>query len=690
MRSFVRHGLVIGTCLGAMLAMAGCEQKKATEYVTGVSTQVTVPRDLKTVRIQVSTGGFVQFCNTYKVLEGGRVILPRSLGNYPKSSDNNSGSVTFSIVGLTQDYQTGDINNPVWADCSSAATVGSNSVRILRRSTQPYIPEHIKFLPMSLKYSCFDIDCKEEGKTCKGGVCVDATISEDDAKKLPDYYDGMGEGQEASCFSTQLCMGASIPAAPINEDTCLFAVAESADAPVLPKESNPFRPVCSASNDPVCTGRPCTDGQCELLPAGSPPWTGVNVEVSYDGGHTHEILDYDPVEGFTIPDKAHPQIFQLAPNLCKLLKDFDAKGDPTTGHRITSVRASGTCAAKLPTQSICYPDQLKLMTGSDDGKPPTDVAADSCKAQLLKPVKSALVLVVDETTGHSKFFGHDTDDLGKLLQDPALVKTDVALLYANSASACTARTFDLKPALETSKAIADGFTNHPPLTDAGDPFFEQPLADAFTKLRALGPEYARRAVAVIGDRKFDDSTCGDAATSLDLVKKARTDGIFTFAARVVDQGDPNASGNMALAGAPNLVGGNVPYEYDVPKDAAKKKAVLQAIINNLATCLYDVAADSTTGYGAPPDTATLSYADPLTAVEKKIEHLPAGATCATGSGWTLDTSDPSHPRVQVCGQACTDYQTVLGNASSFTILYHQAALPVPLYSNTAECYKPKP
>jgi hypothetical protein len=677
MRSFVRHGLVVGTCLGALVASAGCEQKKATEYVTGVSTQVTVPRELKSVRIQIATNGFVQFCQNYKVYDG-KVLLPRSLGNFPQSSDGNRNAITFSIVGLTEDFDPSSATNPVFTDCTSSATVKANNVRILRRSTQPYRPDHILFLPMALKYSCFDKVC-EEGKTCKGGLCTDDTT---DPFKLADYEDGMGDGTDGACFSMGVCMGAAIPAVPVKEDTCDFAVAESKDVPVqLAKEENPFRPACTTSDQ--CNGRPCTNGQCELLPANSPAWTGVNVEITYDGGHTKEILDLDENEGFSIPDPAKPQIFRLSSGLCQMWHGVGSDNKPTE-HRITSIRASGTCAPKKDSQAICLPDQLKLMGAKDDGT--TDnLDATKCTTTALTPAKSALVLVVDDTAGHKSFFGRDVQDqIATPLKDPAFERTEIGYVYSDPSVGCSAPAPVIKPATGpegTSKIISDFIAKGGQSLPDGDPNIEGPLQSAYNFLGGLGDDYARRAVVVVGNRNLDVSTCGDAQkpselAAAQLAKPTRP--ISTFAVKLTSDGDPDAARTIAGTGTP-LVNGGVNYQFNAVK-VTDKKDVLQKIINNLATCLYDVA--------APLDpTMTLAYANPLLATEVDIHHVDA---CNRDTpGWTADSSDAAHPRVKVCGSACTDYQKVLSDTSTFTLLYNQVSEPVPLYAVTNACFQKK-
>ena len=145
------------------LVWSGCTKKEATEYVTGVSTQVKVPRDLQYIRLNVSIGGVSTFCRAYPVYNG-RVQLPRSLGTFAQNDEPSAEPITYSIVGYTEKLDEGDALDDV--ACSTKTKVGENGARILRRSRQPYVKDEILFLPMPLKYSCYDTLCEGDDMTC--------------------------------------------------------------------------------------------------------------------------------------------------------------------------------------------------------------------------------------------------------------------------------------------------------------------------------------------------------------------------------------------------------------------------------------------------------------------------------------------------------------------------------------------
>src|SRR5262249_32215044 len=73
----IPSALMVLSC--GLAAWAGCSPKKQTEIIPGVSTQVRVPKDMKSVRLDVTVNGQNRFCNVYDVTNG-VAHLPRTLG----------------------------------------------------------------------------------------------------------------------------------------------------------------------------------------------------------------------------------------------------------------------------------------------------------------------------------------------------------------------------------------------------------------------------------------------------------------------------------------------------------------------------------------------------------------------------------------------------------------------------------
>lgn len=696
MHSFLRRSVILGTSLAAGVVWSGCEAKQATEYVTGISTQVSVPRDLKAVRVEVTVGGVPQFCQGYRVYDG-KVQLPRSLGTFA-STDRaiTSGPITYTISGVT-DF---DTDNEWFAVCGRPQ-VGENNVRILRRSRQPYIRDEILFLPMPLKYSCYDKACGDE-ETCKGGKCVSATLTEEQARAaFPKYSPDLVDGSGGGCFSSQLCLGAAAPAIIVNPDTCEYAVANTPSSPPpIDPQADPFRPPCATAAN--CSSGVCTDGRCEALPPNT-PWEGVNVEVVYDGGMNREILDLDLDEGFVFSDPAHPQRFKLAPGLCEMVKGVDDKGQPTA-HRITAIRASGTCQPKKLAQPFCSADQLAQMGLDTNGTAANPEPPNDCSTVELKPPRAALMVVVDNTQAHSAFFNADQIKAVEFpLKDPAFAQTDIGLMYAPiTGDACAANAppaIPLEPALTVRQKLIDnflGFASNPASLLPGSPSYEGVLASSYATLSALpNTTYFKRGVVILGNRDFNTEQCaGIAGAPADLAQAARTaptdptKPINTYVIQLA-KSDPNKPLDQDVLdpGLGPLVGAGsaTPYNPDARGTKKNAKDSFQQVINSLATCVYDVANDAK----APTPEDTVSFSDPLIGTTTKI---PPNAGCtaegAPGTGWGYGpdaSAPPGTKRIFLCADSCTAYRNTLAQASDFALIYQQPPIAVPIFAHKKAC-----
>jgi hypothetical protein len=697
MQSSIRNVLVLSALAGAAAIASGCEGAKQTEYVAGISTQVQVPRDLRTIRIDIAVGGSITFCRSYKVYDG-RVQLPRSLGAFPVRTDaaRLAEPVTVTVTGFTEEVETG---NQIF-DCIGTVTPGENA-RILRRSRQPYVKDEILFLPLALRYSCFDKDC-ESGtsgeKTCKGGRCVDAVI---DPRALPRFSHDLVDGTGASCFNARLCLGrdaeTGVTAAPaaisLNAEDCTYGVLGSKDLP------------------PPAFGDPPPAEEI-------PNWEGVNVEITYDGGASREILDKDPDEGFVVFDPNKPQQFRLAPGLCDMVRGYDAEllaqleaeGDPDamakakTKHRITAVRASGTCRAKSPYQPLCEHDQLAAMGVGADGVAPGPVPA-SCTATELTPAASVLMVLVDDTDNHSIFFTGKGDDTAQgpgqtadsvlvnlALDDPAFSQTDVGLTFfpgGADASTCEPITRAVEPAISRTakKDIVELFAARAAdpsiLKPAGTPVdLRAALDDTFALLESAAfSSYHKRAVVVLGNRGFAGNAppaaaCGGSPE--DRAAAAHASGIGTYVVLLARDDDtqppPTAEQELGPAHQLALAGGSE-GAYDARTDKLLAQQGFQKLVADIATCAYDAPA------ALAPQTP-LTYSDPVLGTTHTIAHDPACTEAGdAGNGWAQDGAG----RVYLCGDACGTYRTVLQTAAAFAAQHLQPSLAVPLFAHEPGC-----
>jgi len=684
MRGYTRRVLTLGVVAATALAWSGCDAKKQTEYVAGVSTQVQVPRDLKAIRMDVSVGGVILFCRAYRVYDG-KVQLPRSLGEFPSQGTPGPDPITVTVSGFTEDFSE-TTGKDVFDNCTSVApTVGDKSqgTRILRRSRQPYVADSILFLPMPLKYSCFDTNCPDEAMTCKAGLCLDAKIDE---TKLPKFSEELISGLGGACFKASQCFAAGVPAVLVDANDCTYALPSTASAPPL-APGVPANPVMS-------------------------PGDGINVEVTYDGGYNREILDKDPDEGFTVPDPTKPQRFRLAAGLCNLVKGTDKDGKDTA-HRITAIRATGLCQAKSPFQPLCADDQLAAM-GATGGVSSTADAPVGCAAQQLTPAQSALMVLADDTDNMKPFYAsaNDKEALTISLSDPAFRKTDIGLTYfPGPAASCSGfdnavpftKALTAKDQIFASfemKAANDGAVLNATLEDVG---LGAVIADASTKMKAAYPNANRRALLVIGNRGFDDTTaCTPKPAAAAAAAKAI--GVDTYVVMLSrDTEVPGSTVEMplpvvvpgadavALAGSPATAPSPLgAYDARLTGNKGRAQDAFRQIVEDLATCAYDLP----TGVALGVDDV-LSYSDPVAIPPAQVTTYtipPAAAgTCTkagdTGSGWGVDATTPS--RIRICGAKCDEYKSALKKASAWSLQYKEPALAVPVFSHKKAC-APKP
>jgi hypothetical protein len=654
MRFGTRNILVLSLLAATAGIAAGCEAKKQTEYVIGVSTQVQVPRDLKAVRLAVTVGGSVFHCRTYKVYDG-RVQLPKSFGSF--SNNGTTEPVVVSLVGFTEEP---DQIDPTFTDEVSCKNLAiDKTVRILRRSRQPYVKNEILFLPMPLKYSCWDKDCetgKDGTQTCKAGRCFDATIDE---RLLPKFSEDLVDGSGGGCFAAKDCFAVAVPPVVVDADKCIYAVPNTPSAPPKPQgaDPNPF----------------------------TVPGEGLNVEITYDGGYTREILDKEKDEGFTIPDPSKPQRFQLAPGLCDLVHGVDEQGNETP-HRITAIRVSPACRAKSPYQPLCKDDQFLAMGVDQSGLATNATPPSACKPTELKPARAALMILADDTTNSQTFYAGGSEGttadkvaLELSLSDPAFAKTDIGLMYFPGTGTCGPAPSGFTVAVAPEAApkarakISQSFAEHVSQLKSGNVDMAGALQAAYAALKSLpnAAQYHRLAVLVIGNRGFAGNECS--ATPAQAAQSAKNnDKIGTYALLLTGNAeDPNGFQNVGVDGF-----------WDARSSANKKNALdaQNQIVKDLATCVYDVEPPKQ----LPSANAILSYSDPLTGAVKTIAQTPGCSSDSSPvSGWGIDASKPT--RIRICGAACTDYRNVLANVAAYAALNQQPPLAVPIFAHGPGC-----
>jgi len=645
----VGGGVVVALVAAAVSTTGGCAATQVTELVPGVVSQIQVPRNLREVRVDLQADGEQGTCYWANVdPTTGGVTLPRTLGVIPGGSTSNP--VTVTITGYA--VADSDPSPPqVLVDCDASPfdTDGTNTgkydpaVKILRRSRQTYIDTRTLFLPMPLRYSCWEGPGCTNTQTCVAGACVDSNI---ESSTLADFQPSMIEGTDNTCFSPTTCFADKAPAEIVDATTCLYQY-------------------------PV-----------EITSA---PDRGLNVRVYYDGAEA-EVLDLDPVEGFTVPDPTKPRQFLLAPGLCAMVNGTN----PMSPRQIVGVDVATACPSKHGLQAVCADQQ----PGSNpqtlpDGGTSTD---GSCNvANDLQPAPSALYILLDDSKDMGPIFGQMglTQVLSFSLDDPAFHTTSVGFsLLPHDMNDCTATTgslatpinvpFSLAQVAQGSIATVIGKTSNVLTTDP-TLYIDAALSPTGAYKGLLdfaaqgGLTYNRLAVLLIENRTIPSSPtdCGGThlAPDVESANAFTMNGIYTYVVTLGNDAttsvmDDTEARAIATNGGPP---GNSQY-FDARTNAAIGGAAFNSIVSDLGSCLYEK--PSTINM-----TAIVSYTNPLT---QQSTTIPLDTTCSastegTASGWNIDTG-----RIRICGQPCTTLKSALSDTANAALAMNISAPSIPV------------
>ncbi len=626
----------------AAVVWTGCEGKKQTEFVAGISTQVRVPKDLKTIRVDVLVGGTQVKCDSYRVYDG-KVQLPRTLGTLPIDDSNRGLPITITVAGYSEERLEASTVDQ-FADCvNTPISLGTEAAkgRVLRSSRQTYTPEKILFLPMPLSFACFDrTNCRTE-ETCKAGRCTAVDIN---SENLAEFREEMVNGAASTCFSIDRCVTLTGQSPfVLDADKCLYAHPGSDGAPSFPAPA----PAIPKDGD------------------------GLNVRAFFDGGEVSEVLDLDEAEGYFIPDPAKPQQFQLAPGLCDMIKGVDPEGKALP-HRISGLQSSGLCQSKTQRQPICDAELNKVLTGNEGGN--VTPQAGTCQTFEVKSAPSALVVLLDGSVRMDDFYKDTTvtKTLGLSLADPVFESMQLGLKAIPQQVSCDTRVFPtldvaMQPALKAQKAIAsviaDFVSGKTPLEPIATPLkIDGALEAAYATLN--GPAFAtfsRKGVLVLGNRDFTSTKCTAAVPIAEVVKKGK---IPTYALLL---GSGEGEDNELVAAAKEIP--DTVKLYDSRKDQARGADAFSQITRDLSSCLYGVPGGKTID-----GKSTVSYYDPTR--KETIRVLPSN-NCTDAAGYTVDNG-----RIKFCPKACDQMVGVLKERSNLALALGSSAAAIPVFAST--------
>jgi hypothetical protein len=699
-RAVVQNAVIV---VGIAAACGGgCSPTKPTELVPGVSTQIQVPRDLAGIRIDLLANGAQVFCQTYSAYQG-VVTLPSTLGVIAGQSPETI--VTVTIGG----YDESGVSGSVYSDCTQDQVVDDTkpeSPRLLRRSVQTYVAEHILYLPMPLSYSCFDANCAAMGPNfgCKGAQCVaDPSNPAAAAQKLVDFTPSLIDGTDI-CFSPKECFPPSLPDA-----AWVPAVADASDAANCTYGFGPNAPMGTGLNVRVFYEEQSAESSA----------TGPVVTVLNSG--EVEILDEDPVEGFTVlpalPGAGQRARFQLAPGLCTLVQNFIKPPTPPSRFiAITDVQVSPLCPPKTQLLPLCagqnspYLPDGGIAPNLPDGASSTDGKCNVAVPLVQTP--STAYLVMDNSEVMHAAFGATgaATAMSLSLADPVFQRTSAAFSFlphddaecnATTPTSLATSTIPFQAAASAQPLIAMTLEGWAAPDPPPDPTAHLDLLAAMqippnvgaylaitNRLSLKGQEAPNVAAAMfflnrvpggtaVSGPEMNDCTPTDLLGALNQVEGDAlaafndTPSMQTyFVVLGNDQNDPDVLTfyQQAQADVPQAI--TTLDGTSADQDTAL--ANFAKVVTRLGTCLYELPT------GVTSTNTAIAYDVTTNGVTVPVS-VPADPTCTpatqdTATGWNVD----SDSRIRICGQPCTDLRNAILASTAAAVAMKQPppALPV--------------
>jgi formylglycine-generating enzyme required for sulfatase activity len=301
----------IGLLLG--LVAVGCGDKQAGEIMIGISTNMSLPKDVSAIRIQVLAHGEHLHDKVYNVGPGeDREKLPGSLAVI--QGDDETMPVTMKVIALQGPERTARVV------AKAVSTVPSERVALLNLPVDWLCDGTARSTGDTIDPD-YESNCGD-GMVCVAGDCVSTKV---DASSLGDYEPaklfggGTGEG-DGTCFDTQSCFAeAAVPLLSLSD--CTF------DAP-----AGSLNVAVQTEGDGICGASGC------LVP----------LDLSASGAGWRES-----------GGKVH-----LPSKVCELVQNGKALG----------VTVSTTCATKTSSTPTCGPWSSVGGSATPEGEGPATLA----------------------------------------------------------------------------------------------------------------------------------------------------------------------------------------------------------------------------------------------------------------------------------------------------------------------------
>lgn len=210
--------------IGLGLMLSGCSEPSG-EVVLVLTTDMSIPKDIDAIQVEVEVDGEVQFYTEYAERQGG-LKLPGTLGIV---DDRPGRPFTARVIGLKE-----------------------GKPRILRAITTATVDGGVRMLRAPLRWLCDGSAAVDEGgrveftkcppgEACFADTCAPSSI---DGSSLPEFSaaevfgGGTGDGDDGSCFDTVFCFDGALPVQPEKVGIDCTVLAEGATNVALQTEGD--------------------------------------------------------------------------------------------------------------------------------------------------------------------------------------------------------------------------------------------------------------------------------------------------------------------------------------------------------------------------------------------------------------------------------------------------------------------
>jgi hypothetical protein len=169
--------------------VAGCNPKPIGQIVLVVQTDLSIPKDIDTIRIQAFNNGELKFQEDYDKIgpDSDEIRLPGTISLV--ASNNPADVITIVVSASTGDIDLGGVP------------------RVIRTVVTTIPPDRVAMLPLGIHFLCYGqvtagaAGTCADGQSCIGGVCQGSTL---DSTTLTDYAPSAVTGN-GSCFDGASC-----------------------------------------------------------------------------------------------------------------------------------------------------------------------------------------------------------------------------------------------------------------------------------------------------------------------------------------------------------------------------------------------------------------------------------------------------------------------------------------------------